>query len=102
METKLKATLRIPTNEQYAYVEAQVEGTREEIVEEYKLLTNAVRGGFGLEDKLFNKCLDEYLNTGTMNGGSELYAQMSLDQQNVFQQIKKSFKRNKYKEQHED
>lgn len=38
---KLKATLRIPTKQMYAYIELQVEGTAAEIVDAY-LRTTAV------------------------------------------------------------
>lgn len=31
----MKATLRVPTNEQYAYIEVSVDGTVEEIVKAY-------------------------------------------------------------------
>ena len=36
-EGKFKATLRIPTKEQYAYVEIEVEGTMKEIMRAYLL-----------------------------------------------------------------
>ena len=93
----MKATLRVPTNEQYAYIECQVEGTEEEIVAQYHKMTSAVRGGFGLSDDQFNVCLDEYRTTGTLKEGTEFYAEMSLEQQAIFQAIKKSDKRLAYK-----
>lgn len=93
----MKAQLRIPTAESYAYIEVTVEGSEEEIVKQYHKLTNAVRGGFGLDDKKFNACLDEYLTTNTLKNGTELYAEMSLSQQAVFQEVKKAMARLKTK-----
>lgn len=88
-------TLRVPTSEQYAYIEQTFDGTQEEAVEEYKNLTSLVKGysGSGLETKQFNKCLDEYITTGTLIDGADLYATMSKSQQDVFQELKKAFKR---------
>lgn len=40
METKYKATLRIPTRHQYAYIEVQIEGTPQEIVNSYLSITS--------------------------------------------------------------
>lgn len=37
----MKATLRIPTKQMYAYIELQVEGTKEEIVNAYLTFTEA-------------------------------------------------------------
>lgn len=39
MPEKLKATLRIPTREQYAYIEIVIEGTAEEIIKTYLSFT---------------------------------------------------------------
>jgi len=42
MEKKTyKATLRIPTKHQYAYLEIEIEGTKEEIMTAYITLTDA-------------------------------------------------------------
>ena len=97
MLTNMKAQLRIPTAEAYAYIEVSVEGTEEEVIKQYHRLTNAVRGGFGLDDKQFNACLDEYLTTNNIKNGTELYAEMSLSQQSVFQEVKKAMARLKNK-----
>lgn len=36
----MKATLRIPTRESYAYIEVSMEGTKEEIVQTYLEVTD--------------------------------------------------------------
>ena len=87
----MKATLRIPTKEQFAYIEVEVEGTREEIINQYQDFTEGVHGGFGLERLEFNKILDNYLKSGTILSGE--YEQLSSTQQNIIQEIKKSFAR---------
>lgn len=89
MSNRIKAQLRIPTNEQYAYIEVSVEGTPDEIVEEYKQLTKLIKGGNeGLERKEWNKVLDTYLWDCTMV--AEEYERMSDNQRSVIQEIKKS------------
>ena len=40
-----KAQLRIPTAEQYAYMEVTVEGTAEEIIEAYHEITKKYKNG---------------------------------------------------------
>lgn len=88
-----KATLRVPTLDQYAFVEVHdVEGTYEEIVAEYQRLTELVKGGVGIPDKEFNRVLDKYIwGDGTM--AADEYGAMSLDQQTIIQIIKRSRKR---------
>lgn len=87
----MKATLRIPTKEQFAYIEVEVEGSKEGIINQYKEFTQGVHGGFGLDRLEFNKILDTYMTTGKIL--SEEYEQMSSSQQNIIQEIKKSFAR---------
>lgn len=91
----MKTILRIPTAETYAYLETEFEGSAEEAFEEYKRLTAIVKGeaGTGLDSKVWNGVLDEYLTTSRIANGADLYAQMSKDQQMVMQEIKKSHKR---------
>lgn len=86
----MKILLRIPTV-QYGYMDVEFEGTPEEAIQEHNRILALYNGGFGLETKEFNKALDTYLRDGT--GETEVYLQMSTDQQRVFQEIKKSFKR---------
>lgn len=95
---KYKAEIRLPTD-QFAYISVWTEGTTEEIVSLHGELKTAYKApqseieGIGLDKKEFNRCLDEYLTTNSLINGTELYAQMSKPQQQVFQEIKKSLKR---------
>ena len=52
MKNALKATLRIPTAEQYAYIEVEVEDTPEQIVELYQRFTALVKNGAGKKELL--------------------------------------------------
>lgn len=85
-----KAKLRIPT-EQYAYVEVEVEGDPEDIVNAHDEFTRLLTPQTGLDSKEFNKALDRYLTKG--EGETETYLRMNRDQKLVIQEIKKSFKR---------
>lgn len=88
----MKATLRIPTYEQYAYIEVEAEGTAEEILHQYQEVTLLVKGGTGLPDKDFSAVLDRYL-WGDGHMEADEYATMNLDQQSIIQVIKRSRKR---------
>ena len=96
----MKVTFRIPAKETYGYIEIEQESTLEnipELLELYDKTIQAYKGentNVGLSDKDFNQALDTYLSEGT--GDTEQYMLMSKDQQNVFQQIKKSLKRQEY------
>ncbi len=85
--------LRIPTLDQYAYIEVEFEGTTDEAIEEYNRLTQKIKGGVGLVRPSFNKILDKYLIEETMSADD--YGAMSLDQQTIIQEIKKSKARTK-------
>lgn len=90
----MKATLRIPTLDQYAFVEVEFDGTEEEIVAQYQKLKMLVTGGVGMDTKDFNRVLDKYLwGDGTLE--ADEYASMNLDQQSIIQTIKRSRARNK-------
>lgn len=86
-------TLRIPSLEPYGYTEVQFEGSAEDAITEQARLTNLIKGGFGLDQKVWNKVMDEYLKTKTITDGANLYEQMSHEQRFVIQEIKKGFKR---------
>ncbi len=88
------ATLRIPT-EMYAFIEIKHEGTPEDIVEAYREFTKLVKPVVGLPTKEFNQALDRYLTDGDME--AEVYVSMSDAQKAVIQEIKKSVKRIKAK-----
>ena len=96
MAKDLKATLRIPTAEQYAYIEVQVEGTEEEILGHYHQLTKQVHGGEGLSDKEYNAWTDKYITGGGDGMDSvdlENYYKMNKEQQSHIQWMKRSLKR---------
>src|ERR1700733_12554855 len=94
----MKAILRLPTLEQYAYIECEFEGTEEEIVDEYKKLKMLVTGSVGLDTKDFNRVLDKYI-WGDETMLADEYAVMNLEQQNIVQPIKRTRARNKTKNQ---
>src|SRR3990167_4996308 len=91
---KLKATYHFPT-EPYGFVEVdELVESREEAIQNYNTSKRACEGqGQGLEPKEWNRCVDEYLNTGNLVNGTELYQKMSPNQQDWFQTTKKAFKR---------
>ena len=93
----MKGTLRIPTTESYAYIEVEVEKeSAVDIISEYRRITKLVQGEFGLEDKEFNRVLDNYI-WGTKTMEAHEYEGMSPSQQETIQTIKRSRKRNEYK-----
>lgn len=93
----MKATLRIPTAQQYSYIEIETEGTLDEIVDQYNEANTRVNGtaGPGISDKEFNTFIDNQLS-GAPNT-LETYNQMSPEQQAVVQKVKLSIKRLKAK-----
>jgi hypothetical protein len=60
-----RITYRIPTKDQYAFIEMIVDSDElaspEAIVEQYEKLTKAARGGPGMDPKLFREILDTWL-----------------------------------------
>lgn len=92
----MKYKIHVPTVE-YGFIESEVEGSMEDAVNEHNGLLVAYRGGFGLDTKEFNACLDRYLHDGT--GETDVYLRMSKEQQSVIQEIKKAYKRIEAKEQ---
>lgn len=89
--------LRIPTQDQFAFLECEFEGTADEAYAEYRRVTAMVQGGEGLPDKEFNAVLDEYLTTKQIKNGVDLYETMNVSQQATIQTIKRSFARTKDK-----
>lgn len=88
-------TVRVPTD-QYAYVEIEVEGTPEEIMDAYREMRRhySEGGGVGLPDKEWREALDLYLWDDKMEG--TVFNRMSDIQQAVIQECKKSKKRRDY------
>lgn len=91
----MRTTFRIPTNDQFAFVEIEkdMELFPEQIREWYDEYRRVFHIGEGLDVKVFNDALDEYLKTAELKGGTEIYAKMNQQQQAVFQEIKKANKR---------
>lgn len=93
---KLKAKLRIPTAEQYAYLEVEVEGTHSEILEHYEKFNQLVKVGMGLDQKEWNECLDRYLSGKGMD--VEHHEKMNKAQVWLIHEIDKSEGRRKPKQ----
>ena len=96
----MKLTYHIPT-EQYGFVEIEKEwnGSDEDAIEGYHALRTPQNAtGDGLDPKEYNRCVDEYLATGSLKDGTNLYEKMSPSQQDWFQTTKRALKRIKSKE----
>lgn len=92
----MKITYRVPTQDPYAFVEIEMDAEPvppEAIHEEYEKIKAAFRIGEGLSEKVIDAFLEEYLSTGTVMDGTELYAEMSKEQQKWVQCIKRTIKR---------
>ncbi len=88
-------TLHVPTGD-FAFIEQDYEAaTPQEAVAQFRAIQRAYTGGFGLEAKEWNQCLDRYLNGKGMD--SNTYASLSADQQRMIQELKKAYKRIKAK-----
>lgn len=92
-----KVTLRIPTKEQYAFVELALENAQpEEAKELYDQWTYSFNNdGAGLPTKEWNYVLDGYVKDMSMT--AETYERMSYVQKLVIQELKKCFSRLKPK-----
>lgn len=90
----MKIEIVVPTV-QFGKLTYMFEGTVEEAIAEHNKTLLLYNGGFGLEPKEYNKALDRYLTDGT--GETETYLKMNKEQQQVFQEIKKSMARIKRK-----
>ena len=97
MNDKLLTKLRIPTQDQFAFLEVEFLGTTDEAYTEYRRLSAMVQGGEGITDKEFNAFYVEYRTTGKIANGADVYAKMNPSQQAAVQLIKRSFARTKNK-----
>ena len=94
----MKATLRIPTNEQFAFIEIEKEvNSSQEAIEAY----NEAMGYFkasdgGLNTKEWNDCLVRYLESSEMD--SDYHERMNKAQSWMIHEIDKAFNRIKNKE----
>lgn len=90
-----EAELHIPV-EQYGFIAVKVKDTATGLLEAYKAISRANSATPNeLPAKEFNAALDEFLLTSNLRNGVEIYGKMSPAQQACFQEIKKSFKRMK-------
>jgi hypothetical protein len=89
-----KITHHIPT-ESYGFTEVEMYETDFLSYEEAKSLYGppGASQGQGLDPKEMNRCVEEYLSTGGLVNGTELYQQMSPSQQDWFQVTKRALKR---------
>ena len=96
----MKATLRIPTNEQFAFIEFEMEVSGlSEAFEAYDEATGhfkASTDGVGLSTKEWNRCLDKYLTDFTMS--SDEGERMNKAQRWFIHELDKSSNRLKAKE----
>lgn len=96
----MKVVLRIPTNEQFAFIEVETDISGESIGsapnavrEAYNAFTRAFKDQGGIPDKEFSQMLDEYLSTKTIVNGQEKYEKLSPNQRMIISEIRKSFNR---------
>jgi hypothetical protein len=94
----MRAKLRIPTAESFAFIEVDMEGDEHEIHDTYQRMTAIVRSGFGLDDTEWHQLLDEYRTTGKIVGDPGMLEACNAEQKRVLNELKKSFKRANYKE----
>ncbi len=90
-----KITYRIPTNDQYAFVEVteEFEGGPEFIRERYDEISAQFKSGEGLPQKEWCAVMDAYVSTGKVENGVEVWSRMSKYQQAVIQELKRCFNR---------
>lgn len=96
----MKYQYQIVGAQQYEYVMGEGDfASPEAAVEAYKALREAYspKTGPGLDSKEWNRCVDEFRNTGTLLNGPDLFHQMNEKQQFFFQESKKADKRADYK-----
>ena len=91
-----KATLRVPTAEQYAFCEIELEDTAENIADAYYELTRTFKPKEGLSDKDFNEFLENQA-LGNDKNHIETYNLMSEEQKKQVQCNKRLFARLKAK-----
>ena len=91
MDTKYH--IRVPTKDQYAFIEAELAGTPADALEEYNELKRLTQVEGGIEDKRWREILDGYLTTGKMQDGGDFYEELSAAQKWLVQEVKKSFAR---------
>lgn len=96
--TSIVHTLRIPTSEQYAYIEIQFIGTGEEALEEYRRLTTLVKAeNGGIEKKKFDEIIDLMIQREKIYEDPGILEGMNTAQKYIFDCVRKSLGRIDYK-----
>ena len=89
-----KYVLRIPA-EQFAFIEAHIEGEHDDAVHEYRRLTEMVKGNAGLSGKEWHDAVESYMNEqGTT---PEVFERMNEKQQFFLKEIDRYLARKNYK-----
>lgn len=88
----MKYTLRIPTKEQYAYIEAEYEGDADGAVAAYQELTRAVQGGTGVGMKVLAGIVIELCQKGNIASGGDY--DFSLNENLLLKEITKQLRTN--------
>lgn len=89
----MKHVIHTPTAD-FAYVETEFEQDQEDVaMQHHRYIVGMEKSGPGLAT--FKEALDEYLTTGALKNGTELWQEMNDNQRFVFQEIKKSKQRTK-------
>lgn len=92
----MKATLRVPTQEPYSFIELELEVPDYHVaIETYRQMMESVKGGSGLSDAEFDSFIQRQISGETNH--IEDYNRMSLEQQKYVQCIKRAIKRINYK-----
>lgn len=91
----MKAQVRIAAGRQYEYTEYEIEGTLEEVRALESRIRKSYEENTGLDVKEFNKILDEYLSTGKVVNGGDVWELFNDSQRLVVNEIKKSINRRK-------
>lgn len=76
--------LRVPTEEQYAYINFQFEGTSEDAIDEYRRLTELVKGGTGWSEKDFNTFMENMIEKKPNQIDPSKLEEMSASQKYLF------------------
>lgn len=87
-EPQYTGVIRVPTSEQYAYIELTHTGTLPSFMEAYNAATMMVKVGAGLENKEWNEALDKYMDGKGM--APDIHEKMNKAQQWMIHEIDKS------------
>ena len=91
----MKYELRVPTNEQYAYITCFFDGEHGDAVHEYRRLTDLVKGNAGLMGKEWHEAVEKYMNE--QGATPEVFERMNEKQQFFLKEIDRYLARKNYK-----